>query len=163
MLESYRTMYTSGDMRLRSSGHFSSWFWYHWRYHHARARTYDCLCCSRSWGSYGSSMWSYDWRRYSCRWRVCGPVQRGLINSQSQSWSYIFYLLGGIAAIPVVIGLLVIPKDVPQRIDEDRRVDWAGGLIVTTALCLFCFSVTESGIAPNGWATPRKTALSYKW
>jgi MFS family permease len=75
---------------------------------------------------------------------------------RSRGWTYLFYLLGGIAVIPIVIGLLVIPKDDRslRQVDEDRRIDWIGGFIVTAGLCLFCFSLTESGIAENGWATP---------
>lgn len=67
-----------------------------------------------------------------------------------------FYLLGGLAVIPIVIGLIVIPKDDSslRNVDEDRRIDWIGGFIVTAGLCLFCFSLTESGIAEKGWATP---------
>lgn len=50
----------------------------------------------------------------------------------------------------------MIPKDDPslRKVDEDRRIDWIGGFIVTAGLCLFCFSLTESGIAEKGWATP---------
>jgi hypothetical protein len=68
----------------------------------------------------------------------------------------LFYLLGGLAVIPIVIGLIVIPNDDPSlhNVDEDRRIDWIGGFIVTAGLCLFCFSLTESGIAEQGWATP---------
>jgi hypothetical protein len=75
---------------------------------------------------------------------------------KSRGWTYLFYLLGGIAVIPIVIGLLVIPKDDRslRQVDEDRRIDWIGGFIVTAGLCLFCFSLTESGIAEKGWATP---------
>lgn len=38
--------------------------------------------------------------------------------------------------------------------NQDRRIDWIGGFIVTAGLCLFCFSLTESGIAERGWSTP---------
>jgi hypothetical protein len=61
--------------------------------------------------------------------------------------------------VPIVIGFFVIPKDDAslRRADEDRRIDWIGGFIVTAGLCLFCFSLTESGIAENGWSTPCKS------
>ena len=29
----------------------------------------------------------------------------------------------------------------------DKRIDWIGGVIVSTAICLFTFSLTDSGIA----------------
>jgi len=84
-------------------------------------------------------------------------------NCGSRGWTYLFYLLGGIAVIPITIGLLVIPKDDPslRKVDEDRRIDWIGGFIVTAGLCLFCFSLTESGIAEKGWATPCKLTSTH--
>lgn len=86
-------------------------------------------------------------------------MKRTLTKNRSKGWTYLFYLLGGIAVIPIAIGILVIPKDKPvDKATQDRRIDWIGGLIVTAGLCLFCFSLTESGIATNGWATPCASA-----
>lgn len=56
-----------------------------------------------------------------------------------------------------VLAFFVIPPD-PRNQEKaliDRRIDWLGGGIVTAAICLFTFSLIESGIALNSWRSPR--------
>jgi hypothetical protein len=76
----------------------------------------------------------------------------------SSGWIYVFYLLAGMSLISAVIGSLVIPRDTRTLRGEgiDRRVDWIGGVLATGGLCLFTFSLTDSGTARNGWRTPRR-------
>lgn len=84
---------------------------------------------------------------------VAMMVGGAMASAGSSGWRYLYYVLGGIGIVPLVLGLWVIPKD-PKPECHDRRVDWFGGFIVTAALCLFTFAITESGIAPDGWRTP---------
>ncbi|TXT04777.1 hypothetical protein VHUM_04045 [Vanrija humicola] len=76
----------------------------------------------------------------------------------AHGWQYFHFILGGLTLIPLVLGLFVIPSDLANQ-ETDKRIDWLGGLLITAALCLFTFSITESGIAPNGWSTPYVPAL----
>lgn len=57
----------------------------------------------------------------------------------------------------LVLAWFVVPRDPPRMpgAEADRRIDWVGGALVTAAICLFTFSLTESGIAKRGWASPR--------
>lgn len=57
----------------------------------------------------------------------------------------------------------VVPSDPPRTAgaEKDRRIDWIGGFLVTAAICLFTFSLTESGIAAKGWAAPRSYRSLY--
>lgn len=86
-------------------------------------------------------------------------VGGGVAGAAPQGWQYLYFVLGGLALIPLIVGFWVLPKD-PQRSGEvDRRIDWLGGFLITAALCLFTFSITESGVAPAGWKTPFIPAL----
>ncbi|KAL1411914.1 hypothetical protein Q8F55_002900 [Vanrija albida] len=77
----------------------------------------------------------------------------------AHGWQYFYFVLGGLALIPLVLGLLVIPRDLARNQAADKRIDWLGGFLITAALCLFTFSITQSGIAPHGWRTPYVPAL----
>lgn len=57
--------------------------------------------------------------------------------------------------IPLVAGYFIVPLD-RRNPTVDRRIDWVGGFLCTAAICLFTFSLTESGIAEQGWASPRE-------
>lgn len=72
-----------------------------------------------------------------------GPVIGGVL----------FYVLAGLTAISITLGALVIPRDLHKK-DANRRIDWLGGILVTTSVCLFTFSITQSGIAAKGWREP---------
>jgi hypothetical protein len=68
----------------------------------------------------------------------------------------------GMALLIAVMGWFFTPKDRkrPFAADgvtkPDKRVDWVGGLLLTAAVCLFTFSLSASGSAPDGWRTPCK-------
>lgn len=71
-------------------------------------------------------------------------------------WSYLFYLLSAMVAILGILAYFIIPPDRPNP-SADKRIDWIGGVLITAALCLFTFSITESGHAEYGWRSPCKS------
>lgn len=77
----------------------------------------------------------------------------------AHGWKYLYFVLAGLAAIPTALGLFIIPREPKRSFHVDKRIDWLGGFLITAALCLFTFSITESGIAPQGWGTPYIPAL----
>jgi hypothetical protein len=54
--------------------------------------------------------------------------------------------------------VLVIPSDkhyvATRNPNQNKQIDWLGGFLVTAGVCLLAFSLTQSGIADNGWKTP---------
>ncbi|KAF8754379.1 Peptidase S28 [Rhizoctonia solani] len=48
---------------------------------------------------------------------------------------------------------LAIHKDEPST-EKDRRVDWVGAVLSTTALVLLTFSLAQSSSVKDGWRTP---------
>jgi hypothetical protein len=76
-----------------------------------------------------------------------------------RGWTYIFYVIAGASIVPIVLGLTVVPND-SRWFNQDpntvAKIDWLGGTLVTAALCLFTYALTESGITPKGWSAPRK-------
>lgn len=84
-------------------------------------------------------------------------VGGGVSGSSRQGWQYLYFVLAGLCVIPLALGFWVIPKESkrPAHLAPiDKRVDWLGGFLITAALCLFTFSITQSGVAPRGWQTP---------
>jgi MFS family permease len=86
-------------------------------------------------------------------------VGGGVAGAAKQGWQYLYFVLGGLALIPLIVGIWVLPKEPKRTQPVDKRIDWLGGFLITAALCLFTFSITESGVAPKGWATPFVPAL----
>ena len=88
---------------------------------------------------------------------ICG----GLSTLNARAWSYFFFALAGVSAVVFVLAWFVVPLDKPrqQGLAKDKRVDWVGGVIVTAAICLLPFSLTDSGITPKGWKAPRMSPL----
>jgi predicted MFS family arabinose efflux permease len=84
------------------------------------------------------------------------PNLKDKAERDSRGWSYLFFLVAGMALIPIVIGYFTIPKDVKRLPGSgvDRRVDWIGGFLVTAGLSLFIFSLVQSGVVPRGWSEP---------
>ncbi|WWC69719.1 uncharacterized protein I206_103662 [Kwoniella pini CBS 10737] len=86
-----------------------------------------------------------------------GMIFAGLIaGAGTRSWQFVFFILAGLALIPIVAGTFVIPRDPPQTITAttNRRIDWLGAFLITAGLCLFSFAITQSGLVENGWAQP---------
>ena len=75
-----------------------------------------------------------------------------------RNWSFLFYVLAGLGAIPLVLGWFAMPWDRKAFTGSKvPRMDWIGGLLVTSGLSLFMFSLTQSGVLERGWSEPCKT------
>ncbi|KAF8621484.1 hypothetical protein AX15_007772 [Amanita polypyramis BW_CC] len=70
-----------------------------------------------------------------------------------KTWRSNFYLSAGLTGFYVLIGFLVIDKDLPST-ETDRRIDWLGGFLITAGLVLIIFVLSDGEVAPNKWATP---------
>ncbi|KAJ7820491.1 MFS general substrate transporter [Mycena leptocephala] len=64
----------------------------------------------------------------------------------------------GMAALCALGGLFVIDADTPST-EVDKRVDWLGAGLVTSALVLLLFVLGQCQLAPHGWRTPYIIAL----
>jgi hypothetical protein len=78
------------------------------------------------------------------------------------------------AALVLILGLLFIENDkafpikirkrkvvdLKENVDEDRRVDWLGALLVTGGLALLMFVLGDGTVAPRGWKTGCTLAYS---
>ena len=64
------------------------------------------------------------------------------------------FFIAGLAGLAFITGWLSIDEDT-HHLDPalDRRVDWIGAFLVTSALVLLTFSLGEGEIAPDGWRT----------
>jgi hypothetical protein len=125
------------------------------RLYHPRTWLID----SRSRRSYRSSYW------YFTRW--CGSSHQRVSSVGSRNhcqliisprnWSFLFYVLAGLGAIPLVLGWFAMPWDRKAFTGSKvPRMDWIGGLLVTSGLSLFMFSLTQSGVLERGWSEPCK-------
>lgn len=83
-----------------------------------------------------------------------GPILGGAVAQRSKGgWRLLSYIHVGLTLVSIIIGILVIPRGERKK-DENRRIDWLGGGLITSCVCLFTFSVTRSGIASRGWREP---------
>jgi hypothetical protein len=78
---------------------------------------------------------------------------QALIMTHRRAWQYTYFLLAGLAAIPALLGLFIIPPD-PPKWDIDRRIDWIGGALITTGLSLLTFAITQGGLVDGEWSVP---------
>ncbi|WVQ98567.1 hypothetical protein IAU59_005694 [Kwoniella sp. CBS 9459] len=85
-----------------------------------------------------------------------GLIIAGLVAGINQrAWQYTFFILAGMALIPIVLGFFTIPNDqVKATPGGNRKIDWLGAFIITTALSLFTFALTQSGLTAKGWGEP---------
>ncbi|KAG9098272.1 hypothetical protein FS749_004259 [Ceratobasidium sp. UAMH 11750] len=83
-----------------------------------------------------------------------GFVIGGVMTDYSSvAWRGIFYVSAGISAATMIAAAIAIHKDKPSQ-EKDRRVDWIGAAISTTALVLLTFALAQSSSAKDGWRTP---------
>lgn len=89
---------------------------------------------------------------------VFGNIMGGLV-SQYATWKAIFWILAGLAFIITVAGQLVIPLPTlhPTPDQVKTTVDWTGGTLVTVALLILLFALTQGNVV--GWSTPWIIAL----
>ena len=79
----------------------------------------------------------------------------GQLIASPRNWSFLFYVLAGLGAIPLVLGWFAMPWDRKAFTGSKvPRMDWIGGLLVTSGLSLFMFSLTQSGVLERGWSEP---------
>jgi hypothetical protein len=77
----------------------------------------------------------------------------GGVITEYVSWRPVFYIIAGIALLPAIASVFLVPNLRPDK-EGDRRVDWAGGALVTVGLILLLFVLADGVNAPNGWKTP---------
>ncbi|CAE6530569.1 unnamed protein product [Rhizoctonia solani] len=83
-----------------------------------------------------------------------GFVVGGLMTQYtSVGWRGVFYVSAGLAALTIIAAAFAIHKDRPSQ-EEDRRIDWIGAALSTTALVLLTFSLAQSSSVEDGWRTP---------
>jgi MFS family permease len=80
-----------------------------------------------------------------------GLILGGLLTSYV-TWRWMMWIIGIFQALTAVGAFLVIPWDKRRR-SPDQRIDFAGAILVTSGLVLFCFGLTDAGNAPNKWGT----------
>jgi predicted MFS family arabinose efflux permease len=57
-----------------------------------------------------------------------------------------------LAAIVTVAGFFLVPSPPPESVEEKPTVDWIGGAMITIALLILLFALTEGNVV--GWSTP---------
>lgn len=84
---------------------------------------------------------------------ILGNILGGVV-AQYLSWKWLFWILAIIAAIVTVAAHFLIPLPVkhPSESELKNAVDWIGGTIVTVALFILLFALTEGNIV--GWREP---------
>ncbi|KAH8109878.1 MFS general substrate transporter [Phellopilus nigrolimitatus] len=74
------------------------------------------------------------------------------------TWRAPFFLTAGLALLVFIGGIFFIDADLPSQ-EKDKRVDWLGATLVTSALVLITFILGEGELAPQRWRTPYIIAL----
>ncbi|KAL8669976.1 MAG: hypothetical protein Q9224_007702, partial [Gallowayella concinna] len=79
---------------------------------------------------------------------ILGNILSGVV-SQYVSWKWVFWILAMIACMVTVAAHYLIPIPVvhPPESDLKSAVDWVGGGIITVALFVLLFALTEGNIA----------------
>ncbi|GAA2073423.1 MFS transporter [Aeromicrobium halocynthiae] len=77
-----------------------------------------------------------------------GLVLTGLLTGGGGDYHRVFWLSLAVCAIALALVVLTVPPDGPR---EDGRVDWAGGLLLGTALVLLLLPISQG--LDWGWAS----------
>jgi MFS family permease len=88
-----------------------------------------------------------------------GPILGGAVaEGGGHRWKDVFYILAGLNLVPLVLGGLTVPWDGKsvsgRKTVKLSDIDWLGAGLVTTGMCIFVFSLTQSGVVEQGWRTP---------
>jgi MFS family permease len=70
-----------------------------------------------------------------------GLIMGGVLTSFA-SWRWVMWIFGIFQAFVAVTSIIFIPKSV-VRPGPRERIDWAGAVLVTLGLILFCFGLTS--------------------
>lgn len=89
---------------------------------------------------------------------IFGNILSGIVG-QYASWKWVFWILAIIAFVVTLAGHFLIPLPVMHPSDSELKnaVDWTGGTIVTVALFILLFALTEGNIV--GWSRPYIPAI----
>ncbi len=71
-----------------------------------------------------------------------------------RGWQYLYFVIAGVNVVPIIGGLLFIPSESPRTASDNGRIDWIGAVMITIALSLLSFSITQIGLVQDGWKTP---------
>ncbi|KAB8342861.1 hypothetical protein FH972_022459 [Carpinus fangiana] len=84
---------------------------------------------------------------------VVGNIIGGVIGAYA-GWKWVYWVIAIITALITLVGYFVIPKVPPPSPDASTKyvVDWFGGVLITGALMMFMFGMTEGNVV--GWSTP---------
>ena len=84
---------------------------------------------------------------------IFGSILGGVVG-QYASWKWIFWILAIFAFFISLAGHYLIPLPVihPTKAELKNAIDWAGGAMVTIALFVLLFALTEGNIV--GWRRP---------
>ena len=63
------------------------------------------------------------------------------------------FLFAGVSFAWMILGFFVFEEDEPST-EEDKRVDWIGGALITVGLILIVFVLSDLPTARNGWKNP---------
>ncbi|PCH40218.1 efflux transporter [Wolfiporia cocos MD-104 SS10] len=75
-----------------------------------------------------------------------------------QTWRSTFYFLTGMSFLCFVGALVCFDPDLPSE-EEDKRIDWLGAFLITAALVLIVFVLSDGTMASDGWRTGYIIAL----
>ncbi|KAL5485602.1 hypothetical protein ACEPAI_6643 [Sanghuangporus weigelae] len=81
-----------------------------------------------------------------------------LVEWAPATWRAPFFLAAGLSVLVLLGSIFFIDADLPST-ERDKRVDWFGAILVTSALCLITFVLGEGELAPKRWNTPYIIAL----
>lgn len=84
---------------------------------------------------------------------ILGNIMSGLV-AEYATWKWVFWILAIIAAATTIAGHFLIPLPTihPSEGELKNAVDWVGGTVVTVALFILLFALTEANTV--GWSTP---------
>ena len=83
--------------------------------------------------------------------------------SLRHSWSYLYLVFAAVSAFPIIIGVTSLPEKW-WTVNRRESIDWIGATLITGAITLFAFSLTQSGVVVYGWKTPcRRDSSQASW
>lgn len=78
-----------------------------------------------------------------------------LISISTNAWSYLLFILGGVASLPLVICLVAVHGGPSAGVRAGlAEIDYLGGFLFTAGVAMFLLAITQAGIAHDGWVTP---------
>ena len=66
------------------------------------------------------------------------------------------FLFAGVSFTWMILGFFVFDEDEPST-EEDKRVDWIGGSLITVGLIFIVFVLSDLPTVRNGWKNHRES------